>query len=124
MNRESSRQRRGINEWSGFKIMAFIFVKSRRENSLKPGKYEESLQKARAWFVKHSNVIFAGPGGGMGWDIACVSLHKSYSEFVQFKREHDTQFSDMIMESASFIADMNPQVIVKPLNLGYLADAK
>lgn len=108
----------------GFQIMGFIFVKRRREKHLRPEEYEESLKKSREWFMKHPSAIFVAPGEGMGWDAICVSLHKSYSDFAQFKRNHDMELSYMITESESFVADMNPQVVVKPLILKYLPDAK
>ncbi len=107
-----------------FQIMGFTFVKRRRERHLRPEEYEESLKRSREWFMKHPSAIFVAPGEGMGWDVVCVSLHRSYSDFARFKRNHDMELSHMITESESFVADMNPRVVVKPLSLKYLANAK
>jgi len=109
---------------SGFEIIAFTFAKSRREEHLKPEKYEESMKKTREWFIKQPNVIFASVGEGLGWDRVCVSLHKSYSEFAELKRKHDTELANLITKSQSFIADMNPIVILKSFPIKYLEEAK
>lgn len=108
----------------GFEIIAFTFVKSPTEEHQKPEKYEEAVKKTRQWFMKQPNVVFASVGEGLGWDHIYVSLHKNYSEFAQLKRKHDTELSNLITNSQRFIADMNPKVILKPLNLKYLEDAK
>jgi len=108
----------------GYEIIAFSFVKSRKEEHLQPEKCAEAAEKARAWCMKQPNVIFASVGEGLEFDRICVSLHKSYSEFVQFIRKHDTELSSLIVESQSFIAEVNPRVVLKPFNLKCLAEAK
>lgn len=74
--------------------------------------------------MNQPNVILAIDGQGMGWDAIFVSFHKSYSAFAEFMRKHDSELSDLLIESQSFIADINPTTIRKPFHLKYLADAK
>jgi DNA-binding Lrp family transcriptional regulator len=107
----------------GFEIIVFTFVKSR----IKYGKNEEkqrALQKTKELYAKHPCVIYALAGQGMGWDGVCISFHKSYSDFMTFIRSHDMDLSDLIIESQSFIADLNPGIVMKPFHFKYLANCK
>ena len=114
-----------IPKWNkiGFELIAFSFIKSRVKYG-KPEEREKALKKTKEWFMKQPNVIFALSGQGMGWDGMCISFHKSYSDFANFMREHDAALSEWIIESQSFIADINPGVIMKPFHFKYLEKAK
>ncbi len=104
----------------GFEIVAFTFIKS-KFNYKKAEEKEEAIRRMKEWFMKQPNVIFALDGRGMGWDGVCISLHRNYSDFANFVRTHDAELSDLIVESQTFHADINPGVIIKPLHLKYLA---
>ena len=83
-----------------------------------------AFKKVEEWMMKQPNVILSIDGQGMGWDAIFVSFHRSYSDFAEFIRKHDSELSDFLIESQSFIADINPTTIRKPFHLKYLADAK
>lgn len=114
-----------IPKWKeiGFEIVAFTLIKGRKDIYLKSGKYEEAVRKAKEWFEKRPNVVFASAGDGIGRDGLFISLHKSYPEFVRFKKEHDDELRDLLIDSESFIVDINPNTILKSFHLKYLADA-
>ena len=82
------------------------------------------MRKVKKWMMKQPNVILAIGGQGMGWDGIFVSFHKSYSDFAEFMRKHNSELSDLMIDSQSFIADINPATIRKPFHLKYLAKAK
>jgi DNA-binding Lrp family transcriptional regulator len=103
----------------GFEIVAFTFIKSKLHRTGE--EKDEALRRLREAYMKQSNVILVRNGRGMGWDAVCVSLHKNYSDFAQFIREHDSELSDLIVESQTFHADLNPGVVIKPFSLKYLA---
>jgi len=107
----------------GFEFIAFNFVRLQKR-FVKAEEKETSLQKTKEWFMKQPNVIFASAGEGMGWDGMAISLHSSYSEFVEFKRRNFAEFSEVLAESQSFIIDINPGIIVKPFHFKYLASVK
>jgi hypothetical protein len=75
------------------------------------------------WMMKQPNVILAVDGQGMGWDGVCVSFHKSYSDFTEFIRKHDSELSDLLIDSQTFIADTSPTTTRKPFHLKYLEKA-
>jgi len=114
-----------IPKWEkiGFELVAFNFVKHKIKFA-KPEERKEAFRKVEEWMMKQPNVILAISGKGMGWDGIFVSFHKSYSDFAEFMRTHDNEFSELLIESQSFISDINPTTIRKPFHLKYLADAK
>lgn len=114
-----------VPKWEkiGFELIAFTFVKTRVRYA-KSEERESAIRETREWFMKQPNVLFSIAGKGMGWDGMCVSLHKSYSDFAEFIRKHDSELSDVIVESQSFTADMHPAAILKSFHFKYLAKAK
>ncbi|MGA3192039.1 MAG: Lrp/AsnC family transcriptional regulator [Candidatus Bathyarchaeia archaeon] len=114
-----------IPKWekAGYELVAFSFVKHKIKYAT-PEVRDKSFRKVEEWMMKQPNVILAIEGQGMGWDGIFVSFHKSYSDFAEFMRKHDSEFSDVLIESQSFISDINQRTIRKPFHLKYLADAK
>jgi DNA-binding Lrp family transcriptional regulator len=114
-----------IPRWEkiGFELAAFTFVKHKIKYA-KPEVRAAAFKKVEDWMMKQPNVILAIDGQGMGWDGICVSFHKSYSDFAEFMRKHNSDLSDLLIETQSFIADINPTTIRKPFHLKYLEKAK
>ena len=114
-----------IPKWKeiGFELIAFTFVKHKIKYA-KPEVRKEAFRKVEEWMTNQPNVILAIEGQGMGWDGVCVSVHKNYSHFVEFIRKHDSELSDVLFESQSFIADTSPTNLRKPFHLKYLEKAK
>jgi DNA-binding Lrp family transcriptional regulator len=111
-----------IPKWEkiGFELIAFNFVKGKVKYA-KPEVRKEGLRRVEEWMMNHPNVIFAIDGQGMGWDGVCISFHKSYSDYMEFIRQHDSELSDLLIERESFVADINQTTIKKPFHLKYLA---
>jgi DNA-binding Lrp family transcriptional regulator len=114
-----------IPKWEkiGFELVAFTFVKHKIKYA-KPEVRAAAFKKVEEWMMKQPNVILAIDGQGMGWDGVCVSFHKSYSDFTEFMRKHNSELSELLIDTQSFIADINPTTIRKPFHLKYLANAK
>ncbi|MDH7478221.1 MAG: hypothetical protein QHH17_07565 [Candidatus Bathyarchaeota archaeon] len=114
-----------IPKWGniGFELVAFTFVKTKKKYA-QSKEQEAAVRKGREWLNSQPNVVFSAAGQGMGWDGITISFHKSYSEFAGFMRRHDIETASIINESQSFIVDLNPGLIGKPLHFKYLADAK
>ena len=108
-------------EKMGFEIIAITFIAGKNSN-LAGAKFEQAQEKARAWHLKHPNVIFAGTGQGLGWSGVVVSIHTSYSDYAKFKNEHDSEFGDVLSDTQSFLVDLNPKTTLKPFHVKYLAD--
>ena len=106
----------------GFEMVAFTFLKTKLKHKIGEEK-NEAVKKLKEWYMKRPNVVLVLDGRGMGWDAFCVSLHESYSDFAEFMRAHDSELSDLVVESQTFHADLNTDIMIKPFSLKYLANA-
>ena len=113
-----------IPKWKeiGFELVAFTFVKHKIKYA-KREVMEEGFRRVEEWMMKQPNVVLAVDGQGMGWDGICISFHKSYSDFTEFIRKHDSELSDLLIDRQTFIADTNPTTTRKPFHLKYLEKA-
>ena len=114
-----------IPKWEkiGFEIVAFTFVKHNIKYA-NPEVRKEALRKVEEWMMKQPNVIFAIEGQGMGWDGIVISFHKNYSDFTEFMKKHNSELSDLLIDSQSFISNIEPTTVRKPFHLKYLSQAK
>ena len=107
----------------GFEIAAFTFFKSKIK--FKTGEEKtKALEKMKEWYMKQPNVILVSDGKGMGWDAICVSLHENFANFAEFMRTHDSELSEWVFESQTFLADLKAGIVIKPFHLKYLATSK
>jgi DNA-binding Lrp family transcriptional regulator len=104
----------------GFELCAYTMMKTKL-NHAKGAEKENAFNKLKEWFLNQPNVIAVMGGQGMGWDAICVSLHENYTAFAEFTRAVESELSDLVSETQSFQADLNPGVLVKPFHLKYLA---
>ena len=114
-----------IPKWEkvGFELIAFTFIRTKLKYATAEAR-KTGFRKVEEWMMRHPNVVLTVDGQGMGWDAIFVSFHKNYSAFAEFMREHDSELSDTLIESSSFIADISPITVRKPFHLKYLADVK
>jgi len=112
-----------IPKWKrlGFEIIAFTLVRS-NVKYVNAEKRQLALSQLRKWFAKQPNVVFTAEGAGR--DGIFISIHKSYSDFVEFMEKHNSELSAFILESQTFIVSTNPAAIIKPFHFKYLAEAK
>jgi len=111
-----------IPKWEefGFEIVAINFVKHHVKVA-KAEDREQAYSRVKEWMMKKPNVILAMEGQGMGWDGVFVSFHKNYSDFTEFIKEHNSVFSDLLLDTQSFISSISPATTRKPFHLKYLA---
>jgi DNA-binding Lrp family transcriptional regulator len=103
----------------GYEIAAFTLSKARTYNKKET---ETKLEMAKKWVMDHPNIIFASDGEGLGKDAIMISIHKNYSKYADFMREFSVDFADFISDSQSFIVSLKTGLLLKPLDLTYLAD--
>jgi DNA-binding Lrp family transcriptional regulator len=105
----------------GYNLVAVTFGNV-KEEFRKP----EMLDEARRKFMKSFNdtafeVILDERGMGMGYDGVIVSFHRSYSDYVNFKRWiAQMPFMDA-SRLDSFVLDLNDKVHHRYLTFSYLA---
>lgn len=107
----------------GFEISAITFLKT----SLKKQKGKElevTLSTLKDWYMKQSGVVLAMEGMGLGWDSACFSFHENFTSLTSFLRSLESELSDLIIESQTFIINFKTDAVLKPFHLKYLTMPK
>ncbi len=103
----------------GYEILAFTFsrlaVFERKEA-------EGKLRQIKEWVMNRPNVIFSSDGEGLGKDAVMISLHKTYSKYVEFMKEFSSVSANFATDLQSFIVSLKTGMMLKPLDLTYLAD--
>jgi DNA-binding Lrp family transcriptional regulator len=103
----------------GYEIAAFTFAKAKTYSKKE---VETKLELATKWVNEHPNVLFASDGEGLGKDAVMVSVHRNYSKYADFMREYSVDFADFITDVQSFVVSLKTGILMKPLDLTYLAD--
>ena len=81
---------------------------------------KDSVENGGLVSLSKPNVVFAAECDGMGMGGVVVSLHRSYSDYVDFVRELRLEGGDGLNLADSLIISLEGSVI-KPFNLGDLA---
>jgi hypothetical protein len=97
----------------GFRILVFSFFESRLRK-------EESSGDGGLRLLSKPNVVFAAECNGMGMNGVVVSLHKSYSDYVDFVKKLRLEGGDGLKMADSLIISLEGSVL-KPFNLADLA---
>lgn len=107
----------------GYEILSFTFTKMKSYPTQEEA--QKMVQHGKEWVGKHSNVIFASDGEGLGGkDVIMISFHKNYSRYADFMRSYAMDWGHIIAEFESFIVSLGSGFKMKPLDLKYLADDK
>jgi DNA-binding Lrp family transcriptional regulator len=93
----------------GFRILVFSLFESRLRR-------KESGGNGGLRLLSKPNVVFAAECNGMGMNGVVVSLHRSYSEYVDFVRELRSEGGDGLKMADSLIISLEGSVI-KPFDL-------
>ncbi len=110
-----------IWEKIGLEIIAFTFVKHKIK-FVKADVREEVFRSVREWLKRQPNVILAIDGQGMGWDAIFVSIHRNYTDFTEFINKHNSELSEFLIDTQSFISNYNPSTVKKRFHLKYLSE--
>ncbi len=107
----------------GFEIFAITFLKTNVRSQRGQTK-EESVKKLKDWYMKLPGVVLVLEGLGMGWDLACFSVHENFTGYTDFRKSVESELSDWIVGSESFIVNLGTNTVFKPLQLKSLTLSK
>ena len=91
-------------------------------SSEKISEYSESvrIEKAKQFISKYPNVVFASSGLGLGMGRMIISVHKTYSEYVEFMREMRAEWEGLLTSLESFIISVSVDAMPKQFTLSNL----
>jgi len=99
----------------GIELVAFTFgVWS--PDKIKAYSEDERVEKAKRFLSEHPNVVFASSGEGLGMGRIVVSVHKNYTDYVEFMRQARSEWSGLV-KLESFIMSLETDVVPFPFSL-------
>ncbi len=107
----------------GFEIVALTFFRSNLKNQ-KGQEKEESIKNLKEWYLKLPGVVTVLDGMGMGWNTVCISIHENYTGYMDFLRSLESELSDFIKETQTFIINLKTDTVFKPFHLKSLTLTK
>ena len=112
-----------VPEWVklGFKLLVITFTKS-KEARTSPEKLEEIVEKSKKWMMQQPNILLCVGSRGMGMDGFMISIHKDYSEFDKFMRDHNLAIGKYLDDVQNVVVNIDGGRILKPFDFKYLAD--
>ncbi len=105
----------------GFKLLVITFTKSREARTSRE-KLEEIAEESTKWMMEHPNVLLCVGSRGMGMEGFMISIHRNYSEFDKFMRDHDLEIGRYLDDVQNVIVNIAGGRILKPFDFSYLAD--
>jgi len=105
----------------GFKLLVITFTKSRVART-SPEWDKETLEMAKKWMMQHPNVLVCTGSRGMNKGGFMISVHRDYSEFDSFMRDHDLALGKYLDGTQNVIMNLDRKGILKPFDFKYLAD--
>lgn len=105
----------------GFKLLVITFIKSREARTSRE-KLEEIVEKSTKWMMQHPNVLLCVGSRGMGMSGFMISIHKDYSEFDEFMRDHELELGRYLDDVQNVVVNIDGGRILKPFDFRYLAD--
>lgn len=74
--------------------------------------------------MKLPGVVTVLDGMGMGWDSVCISIHENYTGYTGFLKSLESELSDWISETQTFIINLRTDTVFKPFQLKSLTITK
>jgi DNA-binding Lrp family transcriptional regulator len=112
-----------IPEWItlGYKLLVITFIRSREARTSRE-KLKEVLEKSTKWMMQHPNILMCVGSRGMGMGGFMISIHKDYSEFDEFMRDHDLELGEYLDDVQNVFVNLDGGRILKPFDFSYVAD--
>lgn len=106
----------------GMEIVAIHFVQWKPEGYETLSQMNDFMKKMNKFLSKHPNIIFASSGQGCGFSRMTVTVHRDYSDFVNFRTDFEKDWGQYTAKYDSFIISLKSDKVLRHLTLKYLAD--
>jgi len=106
----------------GMEILVFHFVQWKPEGYETLSQMNDFMKKLNKFLSKHPNIIFASSGQGCGFSRITVTVHRDYSDFVNFRTDFEKDWGQYTAQYDSFIISLKSDKVLRRLTLKYLAD--
>jgi DNA-binding Lrp family transcriptional regulator len=104
----------------GYEIMAITLVKSKA--SLSKEIREKTLEEGKRWAKHQQNIAFGAMSYGMGMSAIAISFHKTFSDYIAFKRKLAETWGSVLDLHESLLVDMKHGQITKNFSFSCLTE--
>jgi len=104
-----------------FEIIAFNFGRWKLDVHTKLISKENFLKEGYDFILKHPNTIFVSSGQGLGKDSISITLHKSYADYVDYKRKAIEKWGKFLESFDSFIVSLKGDNILRQITFKHLS---
>jgi DNA-binding Lrp family transcriptional regulator len=106
----------------GYEILAFTFLVWKREEYEKLTKEENYWKQVDGFISKYNPIIFAASGHGLGMTRVSISIHKRYSDYVEYIREVESRWASCLDKLESFIVSLKSDLVLRPISFRHFAE--
>lgn len=106
----------------GFEILAFSFVHLNldvRRNLRKGG--NDGDPSVESTLSNNPHIIFTSSGRGLGMEGIAISIHKSYSDYVKFRRQLEDEWGQHVSEINDFVISLKTDNIARGFTFKHIA---
>ena len=107
----------------GYGIIAITFIKYKPGAKLDLRQQPELFnKKIRDYLELFPNIILMSSGSGLGFQGTSLSVHRTYSEYIKFRRETEMHWSKYINNVESFVISVTGDNVIRLPSFEYFAD--
>ena len=104
----------------GFEIMAFNFLIWQSLKHLELIKNDDYMKRVHEFISKHPEIVFASSGQGLEMTRIVITIHRSYSDYVTFRRKLETEWGEYIERLETFTISLKSDQIIRELTFKHL----
>jgi len=106
----------------GFDIISFTFGKGNSRACRDLIMSQKFRKEGREYLSDWPNMIFVSSGRGLGKDSINITLHRSYSDYVDYMKNREQKWGEFLDIIDSFVISLRSDNILRPLTLKYLGE--
>lgn len=106
----------------GFEILAFHFLLWKREEYQTLVQKTTFNQRIQTFIASHPCFVFVSSGQGMGMSRVGITIHKTYSDFTQFREAVETEWGTNLAQYKNFLVSIKSDRILRNLTYHFFAD--
>lgn len=105
----------------GFEILVFSFVHYNLEIRRKLNKGGNIASMIATTLSNNPHIIFASSGRGLGMEGIAISIHKTYSDYVKFRRQLEDEWGEYVSSIDDFVISLKTDNIPRQFTFKHLA---
>jgi DNA-binding Lrp family transcriptional regulator len=99
----------------GFEVMSFIFVIWKPEIRFNAHNKEVFLERVHEFISKNPEIVFASSGEGLEMTRMAITVHRSFSDYVDFRRRFESEWGQYYGRMETFTISLESDQVIQQL---------